>query len=269
MKIMRLFTIILAVIMSSYSNAQTLFKTEKIFPQLLKNTDITKAKENISDIMIKEIKIAGPDIKTWGNPKDVLISDNNIEFTVKGQKGIIKFSDILDETIVVDEISMSENNGPYYLIRYELHLGSYIFYFRMDYTSATKFANNLYFLQRKLRNEFYSSHLEQFIPVAAKYRELKEKPAISEEMRRFIVQANAFNEKKQYAEAIESYNRAIRVDPTSYPAAYSNLALLSAQINRYDAAIFYMKEYLLLVPDASDARTAQDKIYEWESAITE
>ncbi len=269
MKIIRLFTLIILVLIPSHTFAQTLYKTEKNFPQLLKDTDIQRAKDNISKLMLKEIKISGPDIKTWGNPKDIIISDDRIEFTVKGQKGIIKFSDILDETIVVNAQSMSENNGPYILYRYELDLWAYRFYFRMDYTSAMQFANNLYFIQQKLRKDFYSSQLELFIPVAEKYRALKEKPVVSEEMRRYIVQANAFNEKKQYAGAIESYNKAIKTDPTSYPAAYSNMALLSAQIDRYDAAIFYMKEYMLLVPDASDARTAQDKIYEWEPLVEE
>jgi hypothetical protein len=41
--------------------------------------------------------------------------------------------------------------------------------------------------------------------------------------------------------------------------------LLSAQVKQYDDAIYHMKKYLLLVPDASDARGAQDKIYEWEA----
>ena len=71
-----------------------------------------------------------------------------------------------------------------------------------------------------------------------------------------------------YDKAIELYNKAIEVDQSAYPAGYSNLALLSAQINKFDAAIFYMKKYLLLEPEATDARSAQDKIYEWEAQIT-
>jgi hypothetical protein len=42
------------------------------------------------------------------------------------------------------------------------------------------------------------------------------------------------------------------------------MALLSAQMKRFNSAISYMKQYLMLVPDAKDARSAQDKIYEWE-----
>ncbi len=61
------------------------------------------------------------------------------------------------------------------------------------------------------------------------------------------------------------YLKAIEVDQTAYPAAYSNLALLSAQIDNYEAAIYYLKKYLMLEPE--DARAAQDKIYEWEGKL--
>jgi hypothetical protein len=45
------------------------------------------------------------------------------------------------------------------------------------------------------------------------------------------------------------------------------MALLSAQQDRFQEAIGYMKKYLLLEPNSSDARGAQDKIYEWELLI--
>ena len=50
---------------------------------------------------------------------------------------------------------------------------------------------------------------------------------------------------------------------------YANLALLSAQLHQYNAAIYYMKKYLMLEPEAEDARSAQDKIYLWESMLQE
>jgi len=43
--------------------------------------------------------------------------------------------------------------------------------------------------------------------------------------------------------------------------------LLNAQVHNFDAAVYYMKKYLMLVPEASDARSSQDKIYEWEAQI--
>jgi len=43
--------------------------------------------------------------------------------------------------------------------------------------------------------------------------------------------------------------------------------VLHEQQELYTFAITYMKKYLMLVPDAKDARGAQDKIYEWETMI--
>lgn len=47
------------------------------------------------------------------------------------------------------------------------------------------------------------------------------------------------------------------------------MALLYAQIHRFNMAISFMKKYLILEPDAKDARSAQDKIYEWELMLEE
>jgi tetratricopeptide (TPR) repeat protein len=115
-----------------------------------------------------------------------------------------------------------------------------------------------------LCNLKYISSLELFKPLAEQYRSLPVKPPVPEEQRRYIVQANALNQMKQYDQALELYHKAVEVDPVAFPAAYSNMALLSAQMNNYTLAIHYMKRYLMLVPEAEDARSAQDKIYEWE-----
>ena len=96
-----------------------------------------------------------------------------------------------------------------------------------------------------------------------------EKPAITEEQRKYIVQANLLNNEKKYCEALAYYEKAIEVNATAYPAAYYNMALISAQLEGFRNAIFNIKKYLLLVPDAPDARAAKDKIYEWELKITD
>ncbi len=115
--------------------------------------------------------------------------------------------------------------------------------------------------------KLYGPQLILFEPIAAQYRELKLKPSVSEEQRKYIVQANSFNEQRAYNVAIEFYIKATEINQTSYPAAYYNLALLSANVSKFYEAIYYMKKYLMLVPDAEDARKAQDKIYEWEAVI--
>jgi tetratricopeptide (TPR) repeat protein len=142
------------------------------------------------------------------------------------------------------------------------------FYFReKDIMTARVLADHLFFIRRPFYGKRYESQIALFGPIAAQYRALKIKPTVSEEQRKYIVQANSLNQQKEYGKAIELYSKAIDLDQTAYPAAYSNIALLSAQVRKFDAAIYYMKKYLLLEPDASDARGAQDKIYEWEAGI--
>jgi len=104
----------------------------------------------------------------------------------------------------------------------------------------------------------------QFSLSATKYRELSEKPAVCEKQRKYIVQANSFAKDKLYSQAIEAYQKALEINHVAYPAAYYNLALLLAEQKDFKQAVKNMKRYLLLVPDAPDARAAKDKIYEWE-----
>lgn len=138
-----------------------------------------------------------------------------------------------------------------------------------DLASAETAADALYFLQQeqKKERENQDRQIAAFQPLAALYRELAVKPQMTEDQRKYIVQANALNQLKDYPGAIDLYKKAVKVDPVSYPGAYFNLALLSGQIERYSAAITYMKQYLMLVPGAEDARSAQDKIYEWEMLL--
>lgn len=92
---------------------------------------------------------------------------------------------------------------------------------------------------------------------------------VTEDQRKLIVQANHFNDKKEYKKSIEYFNHAIDINPLSYPAAYFNMALISGELQDYGIAILNMKKYLLLAPNADDAREAQDKIYEWEADLNE
>lgn len=109
----------------------------------------------------------------------------------------------------------------------------------------------------------------EFQPLAAQYRAMSPKPAVSEEQRKYVVQANSMAQDKQYARAISLYSKALGVNPLSFPAAYFNMALLEAQQGNILGAILNMRKYLLLVPDAEDARSAQDKIYEWQAKVGE
>jgi len=171
---------------------------------------------------------------------------------------------LLNSRIVVEFRKDGSGN-----LRHEIHFPGLVTLLFRDKKIATKVADALLFIQDQERKsgEARAGQLTTFAAAAANYRSLTTKPAMSEEQRKAIVQANALSQQKNYGKAIERYLKANDLDPTSYPAAYHNLALLHAQEQDPVMAIFYMKHYLLLEPDAKDARSAQDKIYEWELII--
>jgi tetratricopeptide (TPR) repeat protein len=127
-------------------------------------------------------------------------------------------------------------------------------------------AEELRFIQKDLRQAFLDRGLAAHQTYVAEYKAANPKPAVTEEQRMYIVQANAMAEKKEFAKSIELYINALKINGISYPAAYYNMGLILSQMEKYMAAIVSMKVYLLMLPDAPDARSAQDKIYEWQAA---
>ncbi len=98
------------------------------------------------------------------------------------------------------------------------------------------------------------------------YPQLQVKPSLTELGRRFFIQAQALMKAKKYSKALEAYNKLIGVMPYN-PEAWFNGAMLRAEKKEYQKAINNMKVYLRIMPDAADARAAQDKIYEWEAFL--
>lgn len=120
----------------------------------------------------------------------------------------------------------------------------------------------------KVANETYMKEtIINFKKECDSFKKNENELTMSEEQRKFIVQANAQNEEKKYYEALKLFKKVTEINSYSYPPTYFNMALLYAQLNDYEEAILSMKKYLILVPDAEDSRKAQDKIYEWELKI--
>ena len=104
--------------------------------------------------------------------------------------------------------------------------------------------------------------------VAMVMRGLPQRPEIGENVRRLLVRAQVLTEDKDYGGAIEVYWKAIDLAPW-YAQLHYDRAILIAQLaasapNGYEFAIEEMNRYLALAPDAKEARTAKDLIYQWE-----
>jgi tetratricopeptide (TPR) repeat protein len=188
--------------------------------------------------------------------KDIVITLESVSFNVLKNK---RFTFLCANK---EEIKIFEDASDWSSIDLQ---GLTVYWKTKDFKFAKRFADDLVYFQNM-------GHLGKIIDVddfdvlAAKYRTLKVKPGVSEEERKYIVQANAQTQMKNYKQAIELYEKAIEVDATN-PMVYNNEALLLAIVGQFDEAINSMKKYLMLVPEAVDARAAQDKIYEWEGMI--
>lgn len=197
---------------------------------------------------------------------DIIIHENHIEIIYnKKTKQIVDISEILNNNI---SLRKNENKNPTINIinPYYIRIGNVVMFTFAPYNLevAKEFSDLLFKYQFFTNEKHYAEQMRVFESLANEYKSLIQKPVISEEQRKFIVQANGLNELREYKKAISLYKKAIEINPITYPAAYSNIALLSEQLSNYQTAIYYMKKYLMLEPENSDARAAQDKIYMWE-----
>lgn len=103
-----------------------------------------------------------------------------------------------------------------------------------------------------------------FQTIVNNYRSATEKLVFPEEARRFKVQAEAAVNEKRFDDAQDGYREALEIAPW-WPEGHFNRALVLAELNEFPTAEVEMQRYLALVPDAPDARAAQDKIYIWEA----
>jgi tetratricopeptide (TPR) repeat protein len=95
------------------------------------------------------------------------------------------------------------------------------------------------------------------------YRDAVVKPLPGEDVRRYRVQAEAAVNENRFQDAVNLYGKALYIAPW-WPEGHFDMAFILGDLRQYDKAIDHMTKYLALVPNAADARAAQDKIYAWE-----
>lgn len=90
-------------------------------------------------------------------------------------------------------------------------------------------------------------------------------PDVGEDVRMHKVLAEAAVRETRLWEAVEQFEKGLALAPW-WPQGNFNVALVYAELKAYPRAIRYMQRYIKLVPDATNARAAQDKVYEWTGA---
>jgi len=132
---------------------------------------------------------------------------------------------------------------------------------------AKNLADALYVLSKAPMNQLCipedPSEQAKFEEAARQYRTQSVKPVLPEEAWKYKVQADTTAGQKQYDDAIDLYGNALKVAPW-WPEGHFNRALLMSNVQDYCSAVQEMKRYILLAPNAPDARKAQDQVYQWE-----
>lgn len=250
---------------------------KQYYPKLPKEQDFDKIKTDLENNLRNSYIYCAASAKLpplHSNnliPTNVLVFDDRIELTFKRKNyEIFYFKDLADNSISAQLVPFNIIKGILNIKeseKLETRIGNKGALYIYTASNNTNIADDLFYIRYKLIDKKLEAWLNDFKPIAENYRSLEEKPAISEEQRECIVQANLFAQQKNYNKAIELYKKAYQINSTSFPAAFSNLALLFANLSDYQSAIYYMKLYLLLEPEAENSRSSQDKIYEWKAML--
>lgn len=128
---------------------------------------------------------------------------------------------------------------------------------------AKKYANALLVLKQGASAEAKTRVEVEFEKVVKTYRAASSRPELPEEANKYKVQAEGAVRDKAFDDAADLYAAALKIAPW-WPVGHFNRALVLGETGDYGDAKREMKYYLQLVPDAPNARAAQDKIYEWE-----
>lgn len=132
------------------------------------------------------------------------------------------------------------------------------------------FANALYVLkQNAIRQKKEAAEYDaSFAASLADYRKKAvANTALPEAANKYKVQAEGAVRDKAFDDAADFYAAALKIAPW-WPVGHFNRALVLGESGDYEMAKREMTYYLQLVPDAPNARAAQDKIYEWERLET-
>jgi hypothetical protein len=112
------------------------------------------------------------------------------------------------------------------------------------------------------------AQLDSFAQATADWRKLLLKPPLSEEVNRQRLLAEDAAARQDSSDALEDYLAGLDTDPT-WAQGWFNAALLFAEQQNYDDAVFSMKHYLILLPDAPDAAAAKEKVSLWVAKMHE
>ncbi|MGA2988385.1 MAG: hypothetical protein ABSG32_31840 [Terriglobia bacterium] len=103
----------------------------------------------------------------------------------------------------------------------------------------------------------------EFQPKAAAWSALATKPPISDDVKQHRLLAEDAYQEKQFETAVSEYEAGLAIDPL-WAQGHFNAALIYGELKDYDDAVWHMRCYLELMPNAPDAQEARDQMLLWQ-----
>ncbi len=172
----------------------------------------------------------------------------------EGQKNIFIYSEL-------PQISMEESMG----LVYDSIMLADQKTFLVKYPASHTVMSALYVLKQnaiKQKKEAEEFDARFSASLADNRNKAAANAALPEEANKYKVQAEGAVRDKAFDDAADFYAAALKIAPW-WPVGHFNRALVLGETGDYDLARREMNYYLQLVPDAPNARAAQNKIYEW------
>jgi tetratricopeptide (TPR) repeat protein len=106
----------------------------------------------------------------------------------------------------------------------------------------------------------------EFQKRAAAWRALPTRPPISDEVRQYRLLAEDALNQKQFENAAAAYEAGLEIDPL-WPQGHFNAAVIYGELKDYEDAVWHMRCYLELLPNAPDAQDARDQMLLWQGKL--
>ncbi len=205
----------------------------------------------------------GNAVYNLGNPLSIEWTDTAYKFIcANNMKAAIEFSYLTDLKIKIYNSSNSIQGNSGGSVS-QLKVGGIILTVSIEQQYILTNIRQLFLRVQQLNNDVQFK-INQFEVMVANYNTTAEKPIITEQQRKLIIQADVATKLYQYEKAIGLNNAIIKIHPTAYPNVYLNIAVLQGETNRLHSAIYNMKKYTRFNSDSTDVKFATTKINEWE-----
>jgi tetratricopeptide (TPR) repeat protein len=108
---------------------------------------------------------------------------------------------------------------------------------------------------------------DAFKAKANAFRDAKDKPALSDEVRQYgMLGVDAVNA-KNFDDALNQFESGLALEPL-WPNGHYNAAMVYAQTGDYENAVYHMKAYLELIPaDDKEFQANRDRILLWQGKL--